>query len=404
MRPLPEFSSFRCRASHFLAPDILAMPHFLPPAVPSTDALLAAIVNSSSDAILSKDLDGNIMSWNQGAERIFGYTADEVIGQPVTLLFPTDRLDEEPNILARIRRGERVDHYETVRRHKDGTLVDVSLTVSPVTDAGGRVVGASSIARNITALKEARRQLEAHAMELEQRVRERTARLEESLAEFEAFSYSLSHDMRAPLRAIQSLTEVVVTDYGDRIPEGVAYLRKVIFAANRLDRLIRDVLSFARISRSDIALQRVDVESLVQDIVAERPELQPGNAEILVASPLAPVIGHDASLTQCLSNLLDNAVKFVAPGVKPIVNVFTERVGDKVRIGVRDNGIGIDPHGKKRLFDLFARVAPRGSYEGTGVGLAIVRKAVSRMHGQIGVESSLGLGSTFWIELPAANP
>ena len=380
------------------------MPHFLPPAVPSTDALLAAIVNSSSDAILSKDLDGNIMSWNQGAERIFGYTADEVIGQPVTLLFPTDRLDEEPNILARIRRGERVDHYETVRRHKDGTLVDVSLTVSPVTDAGGRVVGASSIARNITALKEARRQLEAHAMELEQRVRERTARLEESLAEFEAFSYSLSHDMRAPLRAIQSLTEVVVTDYGDRIPEGVAYLRKVIFAANRLDRLIRDVLSFARISRSDIALQRVDVESLVQDIVAERPELQPGNAEILVASPLAPVIGHDASLTQCLSNLLDNAVKFVAPGVKPIVNVFTERVGDKVRIGVRDNGIGIDPHGKKRLFDLFARVAPRGSYEGTGVGLAIVRKAVSRMHGQIGVESSLGLGSTFWIELPAANP
>lgn len=362
---------------------------------------LAAIVNGSDDAIVGKDLTGIVTDWNPGAEKLFGYTRDEMIGHSILRLLPPERIDEEQHILARLQRGERVHHFETVRRHKDGHLVNVSLTISPIRDHTGTIIGASKIARDITALKQAQQRLEQHATELEEKVRERTARLQESLAEFEAFSYSLSHDMRAPLRAIQSLTEIVVADYGARFPEGIHYLQKVIIAANRLDRLIRDVLSFARISRSEIVLQPMDVDALVRELLAERPEYHAPDVTITLEGKLLPAVGHEASLTQCLVNLLDNAIKYVAPGVKPIITLFSEATSpDRMRLSVRDNGIGIDPTNKQRLFDLFERLPTAQRYEGTGVGLAIVRKAVARMHGTVGVESAAGLGSTFWIELP----
>jgi signal transduction histidine kinase len=295
-----------------------------------------------------------------------------------------------------------VDHFETIRRRKDGRLIHVSLTISPIRNKEGEIVGASKIARDVTELKTAQKKLEAHAAELETRVRERTAKLQETVTELEAFSYSLSHDMRAPLRAIQSFTEIVVADYGARIPEGLEYLQKVINAANRMDRLIRDVLNFARVSRSDIQLAPVNVDELVRDLIRERPELHTPSATIHIDHPLLPVLGHDASLTQCLTNLLDNAVKFVAPGVPPTVRVFTEAHGDRVRICVNDNGIGIAADDRDRLFGIFQRLNPAQGYRGTGVGLAIVRRAAERMHGTAGVQSAPGLGSTFWVELPKA--
>jgi PAS domain S-box-containing protein len=363
---------------------------------------LAAIVNGSDDAIVSKNLQGIVMSWNPAAERIFGYTAQEMIGQSITRVLPADRLNEEQQILARLQRGDRVDHFQTLRRRKDGRLIHVSLTISPIRDKDGVIVGASKIARDITELKAAYEKLESHAAELETRVRERTAKLQETVSELEAFSYSLSHDMRAPLRAIQSFSEIVLADYGDKIPEGAEYLRKVIAAANRMDRLIRDVLNFARISRTDIQLSPVNVDELVSDILRERPELQEPRAAVQVERPLLHVLGHDASLTQCLTNLLDNAVKFVAPGVKPSVRVHTERRGDRVRICIADNGIGIDATGQQQLFGMFQRLNPAQGYRGTGVGLAIVRRAAERMQGTAGVESAPGLGSTFWVELGQA--
>jgi PAS domain S-box-containing protein len=368
---------------------------------PSNDAFLAAIVNSSGDAILSKNLDGVITFWNRGAERMFGYTASEVIGKHVSILFPPDRVDEEPGILERIRRGELVDHYETIRVRKDGTPLDISLTVSPIFDAQGRIVGASKIARDITDLKNVERRLANYANELETKVRERTARLEETVGELEAFSYSLSHDMRAPVRAIQSLTEIILTDHGSRIPDAVPLLQRVSRAAARLDRLIRDVLNFARLSRTEIHLRSTDTDELVREIVGERAEFQPPHAEVTIDSPLLPVLAHDASLAQALSNLLDNAVKFVAPGVKPHIRIFTEKAGERVRLGVRDNGIGIDTEAKRRLFAIFQRLPTAHGYPGTGIGLAIVRRAAERMQGSVGVESAPGLGSTFWIELAA---
>lgn len=370
---------------------------------------LAAIIEGSDDAIIAKDLDGKITSWNDGAQRVFGYTAEEMIGQPITKLLPPDRLQEEQNILHRLRAGERVEHYETIRRRKDGRDIHVSLSVSPILDDEGHIIGASKIARDITSQKEAelalrtaQAKLESHALELERTVVERTARLREMVGELEAFSYSLSHDLRAPLRAIQGFTELVLTDYGDKIPEGVDYLRRVVSAAARMDRLIQDVLAFARVSRQEIAVAPLDPEKLVRDLIEERPELHPPRGHVTVESPLLRVVGHDASLTQCVANLLDNAVKFVKPGVLPEVRVYSERRGDRVRINVQDNGIGIAPEGQRRLFAVFQRLATAQPYQGTGVGLAIVRKAAERMGGSVGVESTVGSGSTFWVELPAA--
>lgn len=365
-------------------------------------ARLAAIIEGTDDAIVGKNLQGIVTSWNPAAERMFGYTEAEMIGQSITRLLPPDRLNEEQQILARLQRGERVDHFNSVRMRRDGGLIHVSLTISPIRDEEGRVIGASKIARDITALRVAQEKLEAHATELESKVRERTARLQEMVAELEAFSYSLSHDMRAPLRAIQSFTEIVLTDHGDKIPEGAEYLRKVISASNRMDRLIQDVLSFARLSRTDIQVSPLNVDKLVRDLIHERPDLQPPRAVVKVMSPLLPVRGHDASLTQCLTNLLANAVKFVGAGVIPKVEVYTTPVSDNVRICVRDNGIGISPEGQRRLFAIFQRLRTTQAFQGTGVGLAIVRKAAERMNGSVGVESTEGQGSTFWVELPRA--
>lgn len=251
-------------------------------------------------------------------------------------------------------------------------------------------------------LSEAQEELKQHTVNLEKKVLERTSRLRETIAELEAFSYSLSHDMRAPLRSIQSFSQFVVTDFGDRLPpEAHEYLARVVAAARRMDRLIYDVLSYTRLSRQEISMQPVDIAKLVSAIEREQPELQQPNADLEVG-PLPRVLGNDASLTQCIANLMSNAAKFVAPGVKPRIRVFGVREQGMVRITVEDNGIGIEPKNLERVFGLFERPHTGARYEGTGLGLAIARKAVERMQGTIGVESVLGKGSRFWILLPGA--
>lgn len=363
---------------------------------------LGAIIAGSDDAIVSKDLQGIVRTWNPGAERIFGFTEAEMVGQPITRIIPADRLHEEQQILTRLQAGDPVEHFETIRRRKDGTLINVALTISPIRNEAGEVVGASKIARDITALRLVQEKLENHARDLETKVRERTARLEEIVAELEAFSYSLSHDMRAPVRAIQSFTEIVLEENGPALGENAEYLRKVVRAAARMDRLIQDVLAFARLSRTEIKVAPLDVDKLVREILLERPELQEPRADVQIEGQLLPMLGHDASLTQCLTNLLDNAVKFVAPGMKPQVRISSERNNGHVRLAVRDNGIGIEPDAQQRLFAIFQRGDAGARYQGTGVGLAIARKAAERMHGKVGIESLPGKGSTFFITLPAA--
>lgn len=265
----------------------------------------------------------------------------------------------------------------------------------------GPVAYAVERRKSALALAQAKSQLEEHTRNLERAVAERTAKLRESVEELEAFSYSLSHDMRAPLRAITSFSEILESRFGERLGrEGKDLLDRVISAAARLDRLIRDVLAYSRITLAPIERMPLDAEKLIRQIVNEHPSFQEPNAEIAIETPLLPFVGHEASLTQCIYNLLSNAIKFMPKGTKPRIRIWTEPVESYVRLWVEDNGIGIPAEAKNRMFLMFQRFHSSAAYEGTGIGLAIVRKAVERMGGKAGVESEPGKGSRFWLLLP----
>jgi PAS domain S-box-containing protein len=372
---------------------------------------LAAVVESSDDAIISMDLDTRITTWNKGAELMFGYKADEIIGHPINKLLPAGRQDEEPRIIEQLLRGERVEHYETVRLRKDGKHLDVSLTVSPIFDANGRIVGVSKISRDITARKEAeeklraaREQLQNHALELEIQVAERTAKLRETIGELEAFSYSVSHDMRSPLRAMQGYADALLEDYAPALdPTAQEYLSRIKRAASRMDLLIQDVLAYSRVTQGEIVLHPIHLEGVIRDVIQTYPTLQPEKAHIVVQGTLPKVLGHEAYLIQVISNILTNGVKFVPPGTFPEIQISATLDHDNVRINFKDNGIGIAPEHLEQIFQIFGRVYSEKQYEGTGIGLAIAKKAAERMGGSIGVDSKLGRGSTFYLILKRAE-
>jgi len=236
-------------------------------------------------------------------------------------------------------------------------------------------------------------------------VAERTATLRETVAELQAFYYSVSHDMRAPLRAMQSYAQFLVDEYGARLDErGVNYLHQIMRSAVRLDRLIQDVLSYTRILHSTLPMERVDLDRLVRDIVEIFPNGQPIPPEIQIKGPLPLVMGNQALLAQCVSNLLSNGAKFVAPGTTPRLDISAETMKDaSILVWFKDNGIGIATENHGRIFQLFERIPPSTQYEGTGLGLNIVRKAAERMGAKVGVESELGKGARFWIHLQKAS-
>jgi two-component system, chemotaxis family, CheB/CheR fusion protein len=239
---------------------------------------------------------------------------------------------------------------------------------------------------------------------LERTVAERTARLQEIIGELESFSYCVSHDMRAPLRSILSFAQMVRTEGSDGLGEDEkSYIDRIIAAAQRLDQLVQDILTYSRTVRADLRLEPVDLEQIITDAIRENSEFEPPGAEIEIETPMLKVEGHHSSLTQCVFNLLSNAVKFVAPGTVPRVTIRTEPRGDEVRVWFEDNGIGIASRDVERVFGFFERVHSAAQFEGTGIGLAIVKKAVERMGGKVGVESEPGKGSRFWIQLSRAQ-
>jgi signal transduction histidine kinase len=261
---------------------------------------------------------------------------------------------------------------------------------------GIRLRSAKSAAEQ--ALRRARDELALANAELEDKVRERTAKLQEALAELEHFSYTITHDMRAPLRAMQGFADILMKEacLECPMPQNKEWLRRIATSSTRMDRLITDALNYSRAVQEELRLGPVDAGALLRGIIESYPLLQPPNARIHIAESLPLILGNEAGLTQCFSNLLHNAVKFVAPAQLPEVWIRAETNDGTVRLWFEDNGIGIPKQAQGRLFQMFQRVS-RG-YEGTGIGLALVKKVAERMGGRVGVESDAGQGSRFWLE------
>jgi len=372
---------------------------------------MAAIVESSHDAIIGKSLDGIITSWNRAAEAIYGYTAAEAIGNPISMIVPPERQHELPLLFDKVKRNERVQAFHTERITKTGERLSISLTLSPIHDPRGRIIGVSGIDRDITKQKkaehelaEAQQRLSHYAEELEEQVADRTRVLKETVQSLEGVCYTIAHDLRAPLRTLQGFTRILLEDYTPALgEEGRLYAERIGAAATRMDVLIRDLLDYARLSHLELPLTSLDLGHQIQQVLLQLgPEIEAKQAEIVVA-PLPRVIANETVLAQVLTNLLTNAIKFVAPDTRPHIEIRSETIDGKLRVFVRDNGIGIDSLHHERIFGLFQRLHKPEVYPGTGVGLAIVRKGVERMGGTVGLESTPGKGSCFYIDLRLAS-
>jgi PAS domain S-box-containing protein len=486
---------------------------------------LAAIVDSSDDAIIGKDLESKVVSWNAGAERMFGYTAAEMLGQPITRLQSPDRPEEEARILEEVKRGG-IRHYETVRLCKEGQPVEVSLTVSPIKNARGDIIGISSIARDITERKRAEREVqenrprlsgvigsamdaiisvdagqritifneaaekmfhcparealgqpldrfiparfrEAHrghvaefgrtgatsrAMghlhplaglradgeefpieasishtevggqqmytvilrditerkraeeqilrlnaELEQRVEERTAELSAANKELESFTYSVAHDLRAPLRHIDAFSKILEEDCAAELPPQAAhYLQNIRKSTGKMSLLVDDLLNLARIGRQELRRQPTPLSGLVDEVVADLQNETAGRTLEWRIEPLPAVECDPGLMKQVFANLLSNAVKYTRPRPVAVIEVGCRKMNGDSAVFVRDNGVGFNMKYVDKLFGVFQRFHLAEEFEGTGVGLATVDRIVRKHGGHIWAEAAVDMGATFY--------
>ena len=367
-----------------------------------------AIFTQATTGIAQTDLNGRFTLVNNCYCDITGRKAKDLIGVKMQDITHPDDLAIDAALLKKLKKEGRPFVIEKRYHRPYGDIVWVRNSVSVVNHPPGKGKYLLVVTQDITerrraeaALLEAKNEIARHACELEKVVKERTGELRETIRELEGFSYSVSHDMRAPLRAMQSFASFLVDEYGSKLDEqAVNYLQQIMRSAVRLDRLIQDVLSYTRILHSKLPMERVDLDRLVRDIVETFPNGQPIKPEIQIKGPLPAVIGNEALLAQCVSNLLSNGAKFVSPGTTPLLEVSAEPIDDtSVRVWFKDNGIGVAPENHERIFRLFERIHRATEYEGTGIGLTIVRKAIERMGAQVGFESKLDKGSNFWIQL-----
>lgn len=364
-----------------------------------TGAFLSSIVESSDDAIFGKDLTGKVVSWNAGAQRMFGYDAGEIVGASIDILLAPDRPDEEQRILENAKRGE-THIYETVRIRKDGRPVDVSLAISPIRDAQGNVVGVSSIARDITERKRAEQQILKLNAELEHRVQMRTAELTAANQELEAFTYSVAHDLRAPLRHIDAFTRILQEDFAGTFPPEAAQLLDTIRrGSENMSRLVNDLLNLAHVGRQEMKKERISLNPIIDEVIAELGrETQGRDIEWRIAR-LPLVDGDPGLLKQVFANLLSNAVKYTRPRKNPTIEIGLRMMNDEPVVYVRDNGVGFNMKYADKLFGVFQRLHRAEEFEGTGVGLAIVERVIRRHGGHIWAESEVDKGATFYFTL-----
>jgi two-component system CheB/CheR fusion protein len=351
-------------------------------------ARLAAIVECSDDAIIGKDLNGIIESWNLGAERLFGYTQQEAIGRPITLLFPPDRLHEEDVILERIRRGEHIEHYESVRRRKDGKLLDVSLRISPIVDARGQIVGASKIARDIT----------------ERKLTEAALVKSEKLAAAGRLAATLAHEINNPLQAVTNLVSLWRQSPG-LDPQGQGYAAMAEEELNRVTHLTQQSLNFYREATFPIAVDVADSIEKVLSLYTKRIEAKRATVTKRYLSGGTTIQSYPGEIRQVLSTLLLNAIEALQTDGTIAIHVRRSPNGNSatrgVRIAIADNGVGIRTENISRIFEPF--FTTKGE-QGTGLGLWVANGIISRLGGSIRMRSSVRPGKSgtcFSIFLPA---
>lgn len=349
-------------------------------------ARLVAIVESSEDAIISKTLESIITSWNASAQRVFGYSAEEMIGQSITKLIPEELLDEEPQIIDRLKRGERVDHFETQRRTKDGRIIEVSLTISPIKDSQGTIIGASKIARDITEIKK-----------LEQRK--------------DDFIKMASHELKTPITSIKGYVQLLQNIYSEGNEDGMvkvsattvkSSLNTISKQVDKLTRLVSELLDLSRIEsgKLELYMTEFDLGTMIEEAVQDARHLTSKHALVVHNNFEGKIYGDRDRLSQVLLNLLANAIKY-SPDSLEIDIIVT---GDKksVSVSVKDYGIGIDKKEHTRIFERFYRVEGKSeqTYPGFGIGLFIANEIVHRHDGTIRVESEKNKGSIFTFTLP----
>jgi PAS domain S-box-containing protein len=365
---------------------------------------LAAIVETSDDAIVSKDLESTVRSWNRGAERMFGYTADEMIGRSIRTIIPEERWSEEDEVLRQLRQGNRVDHFETIRRRKDGTDIHVSLTISPIRSAAGTVVGASKIARDITD----RRQAEAERARLLEREQAAHAEIERASRLKDDFLAVLSHELRTPLNAVMGYAQLLLT--GAVAPDASAHaLQAIQRNAQAQARLVESLLDLSRVlaGKLELNVEAVEISSIISlAIDAVTPDALKKQMSIrVVGTDQVRVFADGPRLQQVFWNLLSNAIKFTPAGGEVTVDVSSTQSEAVVRVS--DNGRGISASLLPFVFDRFKQGEAESpqSRTGLGLGLALVREMVHAHKGSVTVESpGEGLGSTFIVQLPLMLP
>jgi PAS domain S-box-containing protein len=324
---------------------------------------------------------------------MFGYTASEMIGRPITRLFPSDRLHEETNIAAQIQLGEKISNFETRRVHKDGASIDVSVTFSPVRDASGKIIAISKIARDVTASRQQRLAREAREL------REKNQQLERSNRDLEDFAYIASHDLKTPLSGIRSTALCLEEDLHDTLSDESRKLLSMMRSRiNRMEALLDDLLAYSRVGRTDTAVSETHVADIFDRIIEVLSP--PAHIQVRIEGELPVMVTASAQLEQVLRNLINNAVKFHDKQSGEIV-LSAKRVGDFMEFVVCDDGPGILPQFHERIFQLFQTLKRRGEVESTGMGLAIVKKLVEQQNCCITVQSEGdGTGTQFRFQWP----
>ena len=350
---------------------------------------LASIVLTSNDAIYAVNLDGIITSWNPGAEKLYGYTEREAIGSNSTTIITPEKRAEMNFLLNKISKGEQVESFETRRVKKDKSVIDVSLTISPIMDDSGIITQASIIARDITFKKQVEEELRRYAEELAM-----------SNEELYVFSYAASHDLQEPLRSIQQFIETLVRKYKRKLgPEMEEQITSANDGVTRMHRLITDFLMYSRVGTERAPREEIDCNIILKNAISNLDAAIRESKASIKQFTLPKLYANEIQLTQLFQNLIANAIKYQGEST-PAIEIFAEKKDNKWQFGVKDNGIGIEQWFSERIFIVFQKLHDHKKYPGSGIGLALCKRVVEKHGGKIWFESEVGKGTTFFFTFP----